>query len=113
MQVGNVQFSYALQQLVDLSYLWSLSTHLQTTNATIGGRGPAEPIYLLNDDGVKVSLVPSLSTLVFIGSMVWCIAHYTLPLVLSCPAFLNRIVLRVASYGQPITDSALHHFQPM
>ena len=34
MQVGNVNFAFSLQQLVNLPLLWSLEAHLNVTNAT-------------------------------------------------------------------------------
>lgn len=48
-----MEFAFSFQQLVDLSYLWSLSTHLDITNATTGF-GPANEVYLLNDKIVAV-----------------------------------------------------------
>jgi hypothetical protein len=34
MQVGNANFAFSLQQLVNLPLLWSLEAHLNVTNAT-------------------------------------------------------------------------------
>lgn len=34
MQVGNANFAFSLQQLVNLPLLWSLGLHLNVTNAT-------------------------------------------------------------------------------
>jgi hypothetical protein len=48
--VGNQAFAFAFQQLLDLSYLWSTSTHLNVTNATLAsGAVPADEVRLLND----------------------------------------------------------------
>mmetsp|Transcript_18367 Transcript_18367/g.55306 ORF Transcript_18367/g.55306 Transcript_18367/m.55306 type:complete len:738 (+) Transcript_18367:203-2416(+) len=46
--VGNVEFAFSFQQLVDLSYLWSLSSDLDTTNTTTAS-GPADNVRLLNN----------------------------------------------------------------
>ena len=48
--MGNQAFAFAFQQLLDLSYLWSTSTHLNVTNATLpSGAVPADEVRLLND----------------------------------------------------------------
>ena len=55
-QVGNQAFAFAFQQLLDLSYLWSTSTHLNVTNATLAsGAVPADEVRVLNDTRTVVS----------------------------------------------------------
>jgi hypothetical protein len=56
LQVGNQAFAFAFQQLLDLSYLWSTSTHLNVTNATLAsGAVPADEVRVLNDTRTVVS----------------------------------------------------------
>lgn len=53
--MGNVQFAFAFQQLVDLSYLWTTSTHLNVTNATLAnGLVPTDELRVLNDTNTVV-----------------------------------------------------------
>jgi hypothetical protein len=55
-QVGNQAFAFAFQQLLDLSYLWTTSTHTNVTNATLAsGAVPADEVRLLNDTRTVVS----------------------------------------------------------
>jgi len=57
--VGNVQFAFAFQQLVDLSYLWTTSTHLNVTNATLAnGLVPTDELRVLNDTRTQVHGYP-------------------------------------------------------
>lgn len=63
-QVGNQAFAFAFQQLLDLSYLWSTSTHLNVTNATLAsGAVPADEVRVLNDTRTVVSGTPSVQSL--------------------------------------------------
>lgn len=60
--VGNQAFAFAFQQLLDLSYLWSTSTHLNVTNATLAsGAVPADEVRVLNDTRTvaNASLAPN------------------------------------------------------
>lgn len=60
LQVGNQQFAFAFQHLVDLSYLWTTSTHLNVTNATLAnGAVPADEVRLLNDTATVVRALPN------------------------------------------------------
>jgi len=52
--VGNANFQYALQQLPDLTYLWTTSTNLNVTNATLPGFIQGVPVRLLSDAATVV-----------------------------------------------------------
>lgn len=53
-QAGNQQFTFAFQQLVDLSYLWSTAAHTNVTNATVAGAAPADEVRVLDANGTSV-----------------------------------------------------------
>ena len=58
-QVGNDNFVWAFQELVDLSYLWSLPTQLNITNSTIDGSiAPADTVLELNATVVRPPITP-------------------------------------------------------
>lgn len=57
MQVGNANFQYALQQLPDLAYLWTTSTDLNATNATVAGVPPGVSTMLLYDAATVVRIL--------------------------------------------------------
>ncbi len=59
-QVGNPTFNYALQQLSDLTYLWSTPTDLDFTNGTDPDYYNPGDVYLLNATAVAVGVCCAL-----------------------------------------------------
>ena len=55
-QVGNTNFNYALQQLGDLTYLWTTPTDVNFTNGTNADYYNPGTVYLLNATDTAVRL---------------------------------------------------------
>ncbi len=58
-QVGNTNFNYALQQLGDLTYLWTTPTDVNFTNNTNADYYNPGTVYLLNatDTAVRFAVI--------------------------------------------------------
>jgi hypothetical protein len=65
-QVANTAFNYALQQLSDLTYLWSTPTDLDFTNGTDAGYYNPGAVYLLNATNAAVCIYNAQDSATFL-----------------------------------------------